>query len=218
MDAAGLFLTAFIVALTGAMMPGPLLTVTVAETVRQGLRAGPLLVAGHGILEAALVVALAVGLGPFISHPGVVAGIALLGGGFLLWMGVTIVRDAVAGRIALDLKTEGEEALPDPGAGTARLIGLGAMVSISNPYWSLWWATIGIKYVGDALTLGFLGIIVFFAGHILADLAWYAAVAFTVAGGRRFLTPGLYRGILAVAGLFLVGLAGYFILKGVTVL
>ncbi|MEW6770345.1 MAG: LysE family transporter [Bacillota bacterium] len=218
MDAAGLFLTAFIVALTGAMMPGPLLTVTVAETVRQGPRAGPLLVAGHGILEAALVAALAVGLGPFISRPGVVAGIALLGGGFLLWMGVTIVRDAVAGRVALDLKAEGEETPPNPGAGTVRLIGLGSAVSVSNPYWSLWWATIGVKYVSDALTLGFLGVTIFFAGHILADLAWYAAVAFAVAGGRRFLTPALYRGILAVAGLFLIGLAGYFILRGVAVL
>jgi threonine/homoserine/homoserine lactone efflux protein len=133
-------------------------------------------------------------------------------------MGVTIVKDALAGRVALDLEAEGEKTLPDPGAGTARLIGLGAAVSVSNPYWSLWWATIGVKYVGDALTLGFLGITIFFAGHILADLVWYVAVAFAVAGGRRFLTPALYRGILAVAGLFLIGLAGYFILRGVAVL
>uniref|UniRef100_A0A7C2IVS7 Lysine transporter LysE n=1 Tax=Ammonifex degensii TaxID=42838 RepID=A0A7C2IVS7_9THEO len=217
MEGAGLFLTAFVVALTGAMMPGPLLTVTVAESVRDGPRAGPLLVAGHGVLEAVLVVALALGLGPFISRQGVVAGIALLGGGFLLWMGVTIVGNALAGRITLDIKAE-KKAPPRPAAGAGRLVGLGAAVSISNPYWSLWWATIGLSYVNVALNRGWEGVTVFYAGHILADLAWYAAVAVAVAGGRRFLTPALYRGILAVAGLFLIGLAGYFILRGVAVI
>ncbi|RJX21185.1 MAG: lysine transporter LysE [Ammonifex sp.] len=251
MGVAGLFLTAFIVALTGAMMPGPLLTVTVAETVRRGFWAGPLLVVGHGILEAALVAALAFGLGPIIARQGVVAGISLIGGGFLLWMGLTIIRDTFKGRVVLDLKQNvagpqkplqvgyansrdslagdeplfrGKQGAPSlyagdkrapAGAHTAgRLIGLGVAVSLSNPYWSLWWATIGISYMNIALHAHGLGIVVFFAGHILADLAWYTAVSGAVSGGRRFLSPGLYRGILAVAGFFLVGLAGYFVISG----
>ena len=235
-------------------MPGPLLTVTVAESVRRGFWAGPLLVAGHGVLEAALVAALTLGLGPVISRHGVVAGIALVGGGFLLWMGITIIADVFKGRVTLDLRegaagatgrfrgdqavdgsfldnrrrwavcrrsgqnfsgfTGGEKRVLPVSAPAGRLIGLGVAVSLSNPYWSLWWATIGISYVNIALRWGWPGVAVFYFGHILADLAWYTAVGSAVAGGRHFLSLRLYRGILAVAGLFLVGLAGYFILAG----
>ncbi|MEW6173560.1 MAG: LysE family transporter [Bacillota bacterium] len=230
MEITGLFLTAFIVAFTGAMMPGPLLTVTVTESVRRGFWAGPFLVAGHGILEAGLVGALALGLGPVISRQGVVAGIALIGGGFLLWMGVTIVRDVLKGRVTLTLETphDGRGGASDDGyervsAGIGaglltgremgRLVGLGIAVSFSNPYWSLWWATTGIKYISDALPLGLMGLAVFYTGHVLADLVWYAVVAKAVAGGKNILSPVIYRGVLAVAGLFLIGLAVYFIVS-----
>lgn len=215
MGLTGLLITSFIVALSGAMAPGPLLTVTIAESVKRGPLAGLLLVVGHAVLEAALVVALALGLGPFISHHGVVTAISFAGGGFLLWMGGTIVRDAVKGKISLDLNVETTKGGNVSGSSSAgRLIGLGVVVSLSNPYWSLWWATFGLKYVVEALKWAWAGITVFFIGHILADLIWYVAVSGVVAGGRRFLSPALYRGTLTVAGLFLVGLGGYFIYGG----
>lgn len=209
------FITSFIVALSGAMAPGPLLTVTVAESVKRGPLAGPLLVAGHAVLEAALVIALAFGLGPFISHHGVVTVLSFAGGGFLLWMGGTLVRDAVQGKITLDLNVQKANGGPAPGGSTTlRLVGLGVVVSLSNPYWSLWWATFGLKYVIVALKWAWIGIAVFYIGHILADLAWYVVVSGVVAGGRRFLSPAVYRGMLTVAGLFLIGLGGYFIYGG----
>ncbi|MEW6574646.1 MAG: LysE family transporter [Bacillota bacterium] len=215
MGLTGLLITSFIVALSGAMAPGPLLTVTIAESVKRGLLAGLLLVVGHAVLEAALVVALALGLRPFISHHGVVTAISFAGGGFLLWMGGTIVRDAVKGKISLDPNVEATDGGNVSGSSSAgRLIGLGVVVSLSNPYWSLWWATFGLKYVVEALKWAWAGIAVFFIGHILADLIWYVAVSGVVTGGRRFLSPALYRGILTVAGLFLIGLGGYFIYGG----
>ena len=48
---AGLASTSFIVALSGALMPGPLLTVTVGEAARRGFWAGPLIMVGHALLE-----------------------------------------------------------------------------------------------------------------------------------------------------------------------
>ena len=49
-----LFFSSIVIALSGAMMPGPMLTVVVTETPRHGARAGPLVVLGHGILELVL--------------------------------------------------------------------------------------------------------------------------------------------------------------------
>lgn len=213
-----IFVTSLIVGFTGAMMPGPLLTVTVAETARRGFWAGPLLILGHGILEIVLIVALAAGLAAILVRVEVAAAIATIGGVFLIWMGCNIVRDVLRGRVQLAVagKTDSgaEAATIRPAAAFSsvpRLVGLGIVVSLSNPYFTLWWATIGLGYITLSLERGAVGLAVFFAGHILADLAWYSLVAGAVAGSGRFLTPGIYRVILVVCGSFLVLLGGYFI-------
>ncbi|HEY1405238.1 MAG TPA: LysE family transporter, partial [Spirochaetota bacterium] len=62
-----IFGSSFLIALSGAMMPGTLLTVTVAESTRRGMIAGPLLILGHAILEFALLLALLFGLAPLFG-------------------------------------------------------------------------------------------------------------------------------------------------------
>ena len=61
-----IFCTSFILALSGALMPGPLLTVTVSESSRRGAHVGPMMIFGHSLLELALVIALLSGLAPFL--------------------------------------------------------------------------------------------------------------------------------------------------------
>jgi threonine/homoserine/homoserine lactone efflux protein len=218
MDLGAIFSTAFLVGLSGAMMPGPLLTVTVAETARRGFVAGPLIVLGHAILEVTLIILLATGLAAFLTRPAVGSVIALVGGLFLLYMGFGMVRDALTGRVSLVLSGNDDT---DGAAGTAaaeqRLhpVWAGILISLSNPYWSLWWATVGLGYITFSLKAGSLGIATFFSGHITADAVWYFLIAGAVAGGRRFLNDRIYRGILVACGLFLLGLGGYFLYQGI---
>ena len=91
----------------------------------------------------------------------------------------------------------------------------GAMlVNISNPFWSIWWVTVGLGYILWATDLGVAGVASFFTGHILSDIIWYSFVALAVSSGRRSLTPSFYRRLIIVCGLFLVGLGGYFVFVG----
>ena len=83
-----LFVTSFIVALSGAIMPGPLLAVTISESSRRGVMTGPLLIVGHGLLELALVLALVLGLAPLLKMEPVFVVIALAGSALLLWTGM----------------------------------------------------------------------------------------------------------------------------------
>ena len=90
----------------------------------------------------------------------------------------------------------------------------GILMSVANPYWIIWWATIGLGYILYSWRFGFWGIAFFFVGHTLADLVWYSLVAAAVAGGRHFLTDRLYHGLIAICAVFLIVFSGYFAYAG----
>lgn len=211
MTISALFVTAFVIGLSGAMMPGPLLTVTISESMKRGFIAGPLIILGHGALELALIAALVAGLSVYLTSALVSSTIALLGGSFLIYLGLTMSREALKGNIslaALEQQKEGEI------QGGLHPIAAGVVISLANPYWSIWWATVGLTYLTLSLESGRMGLASFFSGHILADLVWYTLVAALVAGGRRFMSPRLYKYIIAVCGIFLLVLGLYFIYSG----
>lgn len=209
MQTAALFATAFIVGLSGAMLPGPFLTTAIAETMRRGFWTGPLMVLGHAVLELVLILALVFGLAAYLVRSDVTTVIALLGGGFLLFLGFSMGRDALGNRISLHAL----QSQSSPGKGL-HPVAAGITVSFANPLWHLWWATVGLSYITLAMQNGTLGLVAFFSGHISADLAWYSLVSLAVSGGRRFMSQTIYNLVLLVCGLCLVGLGGYFIYWG----
>ncbi|MDN5346792.1 MAG: hypothetical protein PWP65_356 [Clostridia bacterium] len=195
------------------MMPGPLLMVTVNESSRRGALAGPLVVLGHGLLELALVLALTLGLGLFLSKPLVGRSTAVVGGAVLLWMGWAMLRGAISGKVTLELAGKKEE-LKRPSFWLP--VAAGAVTSLANPYWLLWWVTIGAAFVAQAWRYGIGGLTSFFAGHICSDLLWYSLVALAVAAGRRFIGAKIYSILIAGCGIFLMFLAVYFLYAGWT--
>ena len=206
-----LFVSSFLMAFSGAMMPGPLLTVNIHESYRLGFRAGPLLIFGHGILETLLVIGLTLGLDAYLVQPFFKGSVALVGGIVLLWMGWGIARDSLRGKVTLNMAAGGKVKRMHP-------VLAGIVVSISNPYWSLWWATIGLTYLALAVQQGVIALAVFLGGHLLADLIWYSAISLAVVSGRKFISDQVYQGILVICGVFLVVLALYFIWSGKTFL
>ncbi len=173
-----IFASSFVIALSGALMPGPLLTVTVSESSRRGAIVGPLMIFGHGLLELSLVVALLLGMAPLLQRNDVFICISLVGGGILLWMGFSMLKSLPGLRLELDGEDERDR----------NLVLAGILFSLANPYWIVWWVSIGLGYILHSVRFGIMGIVAFFLGHILADLAWYTLISFGVARGRRFLS------------------------------
>jgi threonine/homoserine/homoserine lactone efflux protein len=207
-----LLCTSFVVGLSGALMPGPLLVATIKGTYLCGPLAGPLVTLGHGLLELAAVLALAFGLGRFVSNDLVMATVGSAGGIVLIFLGWGMIRDVVRGRIA-PVET-GRAELP----GRFGPIINGLVASIVNPYWIVWWLTIGASYVLLSLERGWVGLPFFYTGHILSDLVWLTAVSVALSQGKRLIGPRFYAGLILGCGLFLIGLAGWFIYSGVTAL
>ncbi len=203
---AGVFATSFVIALSGALMPGPLFAATITASAKRGIIAGPALILGHAILEMAMMTALLFGLAPFLSKDIVFACIALFGAAVLLWMSFGMIKTLPL----LNIDWEAEDS-SKPG----NLVYQGIIMSISNPYWVIWWATIGLGYILYCRTLGLPGLAVFFAGHIMGDLSWYSLVSVIVAKGRHLLTVRIYKGLIGGCAAFIVCFAFYFIYSGI---
>jgi threonine/homoserine/homoserine lactone efflux protein len=208
-----LFTTSFVVGFSGALMPGPVATVTIAESARQGFRVGPLITLGHALTEVVMVATLALGLSVVLQQPLIAGAIGVGGGLVLLWMGWGLVSSAWRGTISLQFAAGGSGPV-----GRLGLVPAGIVTSLVNPYWFLWWATVGASYVVFGLQFGWLGVAAVFVGHILADLSWNCLLSLAVASGRRFLSDRLYRGLLAVCGLFLIVLSVAFVIYGARML
>jgi threonine/homoserine/homoserine lactone efflux protein len=199
-----IFAGSFVLGLSGAMMPGPLLTYVLDESAHRGPRAGPLTVLGHALLEALMVALLALGVARLLNQPWVLATIAFAGGVVLLWMAVGMLRQAPR----LTLATAAAR------PGRLHPVVAGVVISLANPYWTFWWVSIGVGYVVVAAQHGWKGVATFFAGHILADLAWYSAASAAMAGGRRLMSDRIYRGIVGVCGVLLLGFGAFFLWSG----
>jgi len=162
-----------------------------------------LLILGHGILEVGLLTALMLGLAPFLRQDGILAAIALSGAVILLAMALGMFRSLPT------LSLTWGEGTAAPGY----LIVSGVLMSVANPYWSVWWATIGLGYVLYCWQFGYWDCPVLYRSYP-GDLFWYSLVSAAVTRGRRFLTDRLYRGLIGGCAGLLVLFACFFFYTG----
>jgi threonine/homoserine/homoserine lactone efflux protein len=203
---------AFATGFTGAVTPGPMLVAVVALTAAGGFRQAPLIIAGHAITEVAIVLLYWLGLALLIQRGGrraflvmkVAGGIVLVGFGVLMAAGA---RGMTAPGATAGAATPGLDWIwrIHP-----LLVGIG--VSVTNPYFLFWWATVGLGLASQAIRVGRAGPPLFFVGHIHADIVWYLLVGAAVALGRGLLTDTVYRWIVFGGGVFLIGFGLHFAL------
>ena len=197
----------FAIGFSGAIMPGPLLTVVVNQAARRGFWWSFLAVVGHGIAEVAIVAALILGLGRLVVMPYVKAGIAIAGGAVLVIMAVMMFR-SLSG-LSLVKETEKDA------KGGAVSIFHGIVASISNPYWIIWWATVGLALITKSWEAGLMGVGFFYVGHIMSDVVWYSAVGASISLNRRLMGDRVYRWIVLCCASALLGFGLYFEASGI---
>lgn len=203
----GIMFSSFGIGMSGAMMPGPMLSVTVAESYRKGFWAGPLIVLGHCIPEIALMAMFSVGLNSLIDNDVAQGVLGIVGGLFLA---------GLAGHLLLEAK-KGIEIDLGPGAevGWGPFI-TGIWLSISNPGFIIWWATIGAKYIMLSLEHGMIGLLFFFIGHESSDLAWYSTVSYLVSRGRKRISTKVFNAVFVGCALLVLLFAGLFFVNGIS--
>lgn len=201
MSIIALFFTSFLVGFSGASAPGPLMTLVLAQSSMGGWKKSIEIISGHALLEGILLVLLLLGLQPILKNPVFLRSFTFLGSAFLIYMGITLFISIL--NRGIELKRSDPISIP--------LILAGALTSLGNPYWLLWWLTIGVSFITQAKNLLLLGILSFYTGHILADYVWYAFIGIVGQGLSLPFWKGIYRYILYFSSLFLFGFGLYFI-------
>jgi threonine/homoserine/homoserine lactone efflux protein len=88
----------------------------------------------------------------------------------------------------------------------------GMFVSAINPYWYIWWVTIGAAFLISSIKYGTPGVCLFYLGHISSDFIWYLIIGFLISKGRKYFNIKVYKTIFILCGVFLIYLGIKFII------
>jgi threonine/homoserine/homoserine lactone efflux protein len=199
-----IFFSALAVGFSGAMMPGPLLTYTIKQSLSRGPRAGFIITLGHALLEIALIILIFLGLNLVLQSDAAQITVGIIGGLVLVCMGADMIVQSAKNNVSVSV--DGKK------GGSRGMLLSSVLICATNPGFLLWWAVIGLGFVLQSYnTLGFLGVVVYFIGHICADFIWYGCLSFIVGKTRRFIKQTPYRVIIAVLGALLVFFGGNFV-------
>ena len=194
-------LMAMVSSLSGVLMPGPITAVSVAGGARSP-HAGGLVALGHAVVEWPLMALIYFGVGELFKISGVKIGILGVGGLVLIWMGVDMLRHFRSVGVS-----------EQPAVSSPFVAGI--LLSAGNPYFLIWWATIGAALVGKSLQFGWLGFVLLAVFHWLCDLVWYYFLSALAYRGGKFFGQKLQQGVFLVCGLALLYFAGNFLADAV---
>ena len=186
----------FVIGLTGAAVPGPMLFATIEASLRRGWIAGPLIVLGHAAVE--VLICAVIFLGFSIANDIIFNIVSLVGGGALIIFGMMTIGSSR--NATFDVK-RGIAGSP---------VASGILTSVSNPYFLIWWLTIGSSMVMDGLKIGFVAAALFIIGHWIADMVWYVSVSIISSSGGKLMSNRTYRTFLTGCGVFLVCFGAYY--------
>ena len=162
------FLRSLVIGYSGAIMPGSLFTYTINKSIKHGAISGLLISVGHVILEFFIVMLIIFGFARFLGAEIARAIIGIVGGVILIYLAFSMLRDVYLNKLNLDIK------LKEENGKFGNMIVAGAVISAFNPGFIFWWVVVGLSLTMSAYSLyGITGVLVFYIGHILADISWY---------------------------------------------
>ena len=188
----------FVIGLTGALAPGPTLVATINASIAGDWTTGLKVSLGHVIVELFLVLLILMGMAtvalPYASAIAGLGGIALIAFGIL----------TIAGSRKASMRTTSTQTAANPYIA-------GFITSAANPYFWIWWLSIGSAMVLAGLQGGLVLVGVLMIGHWSADILWLTLVSTSVSRGRTIISDRSYHKIIALCGIFLILFGAYYL-------
>jgi len=188
---------AVLISLSGVIAPGPVTAVTISKGTKSP-HAGAMIALGHGMVEIPLMILILYGFGDILKMTYMKAIISLLGGLFLLKIGLDLLKGIKQAKI---------DSSNDPNSP----LRAGIILTLANPYFLVWMATIGSILIFRSYAFGLLGFIIFMIAHWSCDFLWlYFLSALSFKGGQ-FFGKKLQQVLFLICGVFLLFFSSKFI-------
>jgi threonine/homoserine/homoserine lactone efflux protein len=195
MDILGFVITVVLLTASGALAPGPLFFQTISQGAKTGVRSGLIFSLAHTVVEFSLIMVLAVGLLAVENDSVIRNVIGMLGGVVLIAFGVYQL-------LSVFRKNQGQHKQV---ASSSGLFAIGLLFTGLNPYFILWWLTVGSNLILLALEFAALaGVVFMFLCHVWMDYVWLTGVAYFAKRGVNALGSRWYRVLLGVFGIILI--------------
>jgi len=170
-----------IISASGVMSPGPLFVATVTNGIKRGAKAGLKIALGHTLIEFPLVILIGFGVLSLGAVPQIRMLIGILGALSLFGFASLQIRSILKNGSVRSESKYGS-------------VMTGILLTGLNPFFLIWWFTVGFKLISDALFLWSIsGILIMFGLHIWMDYAWLVFVSFLSSRGRVFLSNKRYK-------------------------
>jgi threonine/homoserine/homoserine lactone efflux protein len=190
--------TVIVVTASGALAPGPLSFAILMQGAKGGARSGFTSAIGHMLVEFPLVLALALGLLVAVNQPMIKSIIGLVGGLGLIVFGIL----QIYGSLKHNPKSDSNSTIQRLPASS---LALGLALTGFNPYFILWWLTVGSVLIVQALAFAaIIGVLIMYVSHVWMDYAFLTALAYFSKKGNTIVGSRYYKGLLIAFGLILV--------------
>ena len=199
-----ILLSVVVISLSGVMMPGPMFAVTLAKSFKSPF-AGARIALGHAVVEVPVILLISFGFAQIFEDNLVQIILSLAGGAMIVWLGVAMFR--ARARVVREGKDLSYSAF------TAGIITSGL-----NPFFLLWWATVGSLLVVRFLEFGLGGLAIFTISHWLVDLVWLSFVSVLVYRTHRLWGKRFQEGVFITNSLLLVGFGVWFMVSGIQII
>lgn len=204
MDLLQFVITIVVVTASGALAPGPLFFETVSQGTKHGAKTGLVFSIAHTVVEFSLIMLFALGLITIANEPIVKIVIGAVGGTVLILFGAFQIRNSFITNLddVKNLKSSNKH-----------LFLIGIVFTGLNPYFILWWLTVGGQLIIISLEFAaLLGVVFMFLCHVWMDYVWLTGVAYFAKKGTNFVDLKWYKPMMIIFGAVLIYFGLTFIL------
>lgn len=194
-------LSVIVISFSGVMMPGPMFAVALTKSYQSPL-AGTKMSLGHAIIEVPLILLIYFGFTRFFQNDVLQLVLSILGGSMIIWMGINMFR--TRHEVVSEIKDYSYSAF------TA-----GIILSGLNPFFLLWWATIGSMLLLKMADFGIWGLVAFIVVHWTCDLVWLSFISITVYKTNSHWGKKTQEVVFIACSLLLVGFGIWFLVSGI---
>ena len=199
-----ILLSVVVISFSGVMMPGPVFAVTLAKSYQSPF-AGTKVALGHAVIEVPLILLIYFGFAQFFQNVTVQLVLSVLGGGMIIWLGIGMFRART------EVVRQGKDV-------SYNAVVAGILTSGLNPFFLLWWATIGSLLIMRIIEFGTTGLILFIIVHWLCDLVWLSFVSNMVYRTHSLWGKKFQEWLFIGCSFLLIGFGGWFLISGLQLL